>query len=93
MVESFGLEIGTKRAPGIICAVSSLESIYHKYGIHVLSRVLRLIIGTWEGDINSFSANALNAVAISPRLYLNSGIRKAPTYTRQMLSRIEFLFP
>lgn len=71
LVESFGLEIGTKRAPGIICAVSALESIYHKYGIHVLSRVLRLIIGAWEGDINSFSANVLNAVAKLVVVYKN----------------------
>ena len=63
LVESYGLTIGTKRAPGVICAVSALESIYSKYGVHVLSRVLRLIIGAWEGDINSFSANILNAVA------------------------------
>lgn len=63
LVESYGLTIGTKRAPGVICAVSALESIYSKYGMHVLSRVLRLIIGAWEGDINSFSANILNAVA------------------------------
>ncbi len=27
-----------------------------------MSRVLRLIIGAWEGDLNSFSANILNAV-------------------------------
>lgn len=71
LVESFGLEIGLKRAPGIICAVSSLESIYRKYGIHVLSRVLRLIIGAWEGDINSFSANVLNAVAKMVVVYKN----------------------
>lgn len=71
LVESFGLEIGIKRAPGIICAVSALESIYHKYGIHVLSRVLRLIIGAWEGDINSFSANVLNAVAKLVVVYKN----------------------
>ena len=63
LVASYGLTIGTKRAPGVICAVSSLESIYTKYGYHILSRVLRLIIGTWEGDIYSFSANILNAVA------------------------------
>jgi len=63
LVESYGLVIGTKRAPGVICAVSALESIYSKYGVHVLSRVLRLIIGAWEGDLNSFSANILNAVA------------------------------
>ena len=71
LVESFGLEIGTKRAPCVICAVSSLESIYHKYGIHVLSRTLRLIIGAWEGDINSFSANVLNAVAKLVVVYKN----------------------
>jgi len=63
VVESYGLEIGTKTAPGIICAVSTLENIYGKYGVHVLSRVLRLIIGAWEGDVKSFSANILNAVA------------------------------
>ena len=63
LVESFGLTIGTKKAPGVICAVSTLESIYQKYGFHVLNRVLLLCIGTWEGDYNSLSANMLNAVA------------------------------
>ena len=37
--------------------------IYLKYGYHTLSRVLRLIIATWEGDLNSFSANMLKGVA------------------------------
>lgn len=63
LVQSYGLTIGTTKAPGVICAVSSLERIYSKYGYHVLSRVLRLIIGAWEGDMHSFSANILNAVA------------------------------
>lgn len=63
LVESYGLTISNKRAPNVICAVSSLESIYEKYGIHILSRVLRLIVGAWEGDPQSFSANILNAVA------------------------------
>lgn len=63
LVHSYGLEIGNKRAPNVICAVSSLESIYRDYGINTLSRVLRLVIGAWEGDMNSFSANILNAVA------------------------------
>ena len=63
LVQSYGLRIGPTRAPGVICAVSTLEGIYMKYGYHVLSRVLRLIIGTWEGEDNSFSANILNAVA------------------------------
>lgn len=63
LVESYGLKIGSKRTPGMICAVTTLENIYLTYGYHVLSRVLRLIIGTWEGDTNSFSSNMLNAVA------------------------------
>lgn len=63
LVESYGMKISDKRGPGNICAVSTLEGIYKKYGYQVLSRVLRLIIGTWEGDINSFSANIMNAVA------------------------------
>lgn len=63
LVESYGMKISAKRAPGHICAVSTLEAIYSKYGYQILNRVLRLIIGTWEGDSNSFSANIMNAVA------------------------------
>ncbi len=63
VVESYGLEIGSRKLPGTICAVATLESIYQKYGVHVLNRTLRYCIGTWEGDINSFSANILNAIA------------------------------
>ena len=62
-VESYGLSVGYKKSPGPIVAVSTLEQIYHKMGYHGLNRVLRLIIGAWEGDMNSFSANMLNAVA------------------------------
>ena len=63
LVESYGLNVGYKKSPGTIVAVSTLEQIYHKLGYHGLNRVLRLIIGAWEGDMNSFSANMLNAVA------------------------------
>ena len=63
LVESYGLTIGATKGPNVICAVSTLESIYKKYGYHVLNRVLTLCIGAWEGDSNSFSANILNAVA------------------------------
>ena len=72
LVESFGLTIGTTKGPGVICAVSTLESIYTKYGYHVLSRVLTLCIGTWEGDSNSFSANIMNAVAKLVAVYGDS---------------------
>ena len=63
LVESYGLTIGNKKSPGIICAVSTLENIYTNYGMQTLNRTLRLIIGAWEGDLHSFSANILNAVA------------------------------
>ena len=62
LVESYDLSITTSKAPGGICAVSTLESIFDKYGFHVLDRVLRLCIGTWEGDTSSFSANMMNGV-------------------------------
>lgn len=63
LVESFGLTIGKGKSPGVICAVSTVESIYLTYGYHVLSRVLTLCISTWEGDVNSFSANVLKAIS------------------------------
>ena len=63
LVESYGLSVGIKKSPGTIVAVSTLEQIYHKLGYHGLNRVLRLLIGAWEGDMNSFTANMLNAVA------------------------------
>lgn len=62
LVESYGLSIGIRKAPCVICAVSTLELVYQKYGYHVLSRVLRLCVGTWEGDMNSFSANIINGI-------------------------------
>ncbi len=63
LVESYGLHLANKNGVSTICAVSTLESIYEKYGYHVLDHVLKLCIGTWEGETNSFSANMLNAVA------------------------------
>ncbi len=71
LVESYGMKISAKRAPGHICAVSTLEALYKKYGYQVLNRVLRLIIATWEGDSNSFSANIMNAVAKLCVVYKN----------------------
>ena len=63
LVESFGLHIGKTRSHDSICAVSTLENIYKKYGYHILRRVLTLIIAAWEGEENSFSSNMMNAVA------------------------------
>lgn len=63
LVESYNLVISGKAQPGGICAVATLESIYNKYGFHVLNRTLRLIIAAWEGTSKSFSANMMNGVA------------------------------
>ena len=63
LVESYRLKISSKSAPGHICAVATLESIYDRYGYHVLDRVLRLMVGTWEGVTQSLSANMLNGLA------------------------------
>ena len=48
---------------GVVCAVSTLDNIYERFGYHVLDRTLRLCVGTWEGDMNSLSANMLNGIA------------------------------
>ena len=63
LVESYGLKISSKYAPGHICAVATLESIHDRYGYHILDRVLRLVVGTWEGVPQSLSANMLNGLA------------------------------
>ncbi len=62
LVESYNLTITSGKAPGGICAISTLENIYDKYGFHTLDRVLRLCIGTWEGDPNSLNTNMLNGI-------------------------------
>ena len=63
LVESYSLSIGQVRNYGVVCAVTTLENIYDKFGYHTLDRTLRLCVGTWEGDINSLSANMLNGIA------------------------------
>ena len=69
LVESYGLKISSNKMPGSICAVSSLEQIYDKYGLDMLSRVLRLVIATWEGDPGSFTANMLKGLALLLNAY------------------------
>ena len=63
LVESYNLHISPTKTQGTICAVATLEHIFDKYGYHALDRTIRLCVGTWEGEINSFSANILNAIA------------------------------
>lgn len=63
LVESYNMTIGSVKGVGVICAVASLEHIFDKYGYRVLDRTLRLCIGAWEGDVDSFSGNMLKGIA------------------------------
>lgn len=63
LVESYDLTISSTTTPGGICAVATLENIYDKYGYHMLDHVIRLLAATWEGAIQSFSANMMNGLS------------------------------
>ena len=62
-VNSYGLTISGTKAPNTICAVSTLEKIYDKYGQEILDATIRLAVATWEGETNSFSGNMLMGIA------------------------------
>lgn len=63
IVESYGLEISSRKVPGQISAVSALEYIFDKYGYQVLDRTLFLLVSTWEGEVDSLGSNMLKGVA------------------------------
>ena len=64
LVYSYNLELGsTQKRHGVICAIAALENIFDTYGYHVLDKVLRILVSTWEGEIYSLTGNMLNAVA------------------------------
>lgn len=63
LVESYRLFLSPTKTPGGICAISTLEYIHRKFGFHVLDRTLRLCIATWDGDMNSLSANILKGIS------------------------------
>ena len=69
LVESYGLIVTPRRISGGVCAVTTLEQIFRKYGYHTLERVLRLCVIAWEGDPASLSANMLNGVARLVAIY------------------------
>ena len=70
LVESYGLTIGKAKAPGVICAVSSLELIYRNYGFHVLDRSLRLCAGTCRIMIPPCRVRFRLPVGVVPGLFL-----------------------
>jgi len=63
LVESYGLVLAPTRMAGGIGAINCLQQLYDKHGYHLLDRVLRLCVITWQGDPLSLSANMLNGVA------------------------------
>lgn len=63
LVESYRLQIVPVKGNCGICAIGTLINIHDKYGYHVLDRVLRLVVGTWEGVADSLSANMLAGIA------------------------------
>ena len=69
LVESFNLKVTSSGVPGGICAVSSLEFIYDKYGYENLQRTLMLAVGTWEGEPQSLSAGMLKGIAKMVNIY------------------------
>lgn len=85
LVESYDLSITPGSAPGGICAVSTVEQIYDKYGYHVLDQTLRMIIGTWEGEAYSLSANMLSGIA---RIIYSYGDSVKEDIFKDKLSRI-----
>ncbi len=85
LVESYDLTVTPGSAPGGICAISTVERIYDKYGYHVLDQTLRMIVGTWEGEAYSLSANMLSGVA---RIIFAYGDSLKEDIFKEKLSRI-----
>ena len=85
LVESYDLTVTPVSAPGGICAISTVERIYDKYGYHILDQTLRMIVGTWEGEAYSLSANMLSGVA---RIIFAYGDSLKEDIFKEKLSRI-----
>jgi hypothetical protein len=85
LVESYDLTVTPGSAPGGICAIATVERIYDKYGYHILDQTLRMIVGTWEGEAYSLSANMLSGVA---RIIFAYGDSLKEDIFKEKLSRI-----
>jgi len=85
LVESYSMSLSSSRSiPNSICAISALESIFTRYGFHILDQTLYILVSTWEGDPFSLSANMLKAVA---KLLVCYGSSLKPELFSQRLSR------
>ena len=63
LVESYSLSIGQVRNYGVVCAVSTLESIYDKVRLSCSGPDTSALCGHLGGRMNSLSANMLNGIA------------------------------
>ena len=63
IVRSYGLSVTRSKQPSGICAITTLERIYDKFGQQVLNLSLRLAVTTWEGEMNSLSGGILMGLA------------------------------
>ena len=64
LAESYQLRISSKKGPNCVCAISAIESIYHRYGLNTLDRTLRLCVASWEGEPESLTANIIKGIAL-----------------------------
>lgn len=64
LVESYQLRIFSSKGPNCVCAISTIESIYHRYGLNTLDRTLRLCVASWEGEPDSLTANIIKGIAL-----------------------------
>ena len=92
VTDVYKLKISGSRVPGTICAVSTLEFIYERYGYEVLDRTLRLSLSTWEGEDLSLSASILKTVALLISVFGNnldeeSFRERVGKYTAKAISR------
>jgi len=63
LVESYGLILTSARVSGGVCAINCIQKLFDRHGYHLLNRVIRLCVITWEGDPMSLSANMMNGVS------------------------------
>lgn len=64
LVEFYRLRISSRKGPNCVCAISTIESIYHRYGLNTLDRTLRLCVASWDGEPDSLTANIIKGIAL-----------------------------
>ena len=63
-MDSRQLRISSSKGPSCVCAISTIESIFRRYGLNTLDRTLRLCVASWEGEPDSLTANIIKGIAL-----------------------------